>query len=250
MRCSHCSIAGHSCYNNRDNEYFSWCLQAQGWHRKKNRWRCPNCHDQLQNCQYVDLGHECVCNGHGVLQHPDELSDYHVFIEECLDVSVARMIEFGFIYRWHHIECNGSYPPSSPTDWCFGSECSRVWSRLDMWRPCHDWTSRRWCEVALHMPRSTSKLRNESARGTTLASWVECLVGLITVIGTEAHFLPEGNRLELVVQNGCQGTTDGRAFMNTVWQIWMDLARIGIPMPQEDCFSRSAYCGLRLLALI
>ena len=118
--------------------------------------------------------------------------------------------------------------------------------RLDMWRPCQDWTNRRWCEVALHMPRSTSKLRSKSARGTTLASWVECLVGLITVIGTENLFLPEGNRLELVFQGGCQGATDGHAFMETVWQIWTDLTNIGIPMP-TNCFSRSAYCGLLAL---
>lgn len=96
------------------------------------------------------------------------------------------------------------------------------------------------------MPRSTSKLRSESARGTTLASWIECLVGLITVIGTNGHFLPESNRLELVFQRGRQGATDGHAFMETVWQIWMDLMSMGIPLPM-DSFNRSAYCGLLAL---
>ena len=128
VRCNHCISTGHSCYSNEDSECFSWCLQAKGWHCKKNKWRCPNCHDQLRNCQERDLGPKCMCNEHGVLQHPPELGNYHFLIETSLDVNVTQMIEFGFTYRWHHIQCTGSYPASSPTDWCFGSESSRVWS--------------------------------------------------------------------------------------------------------------------------
>tara|TARA_B110000196_G_scaffold284952_1_gene267776 strand:- start:56 stop:331 length:276 start_codon:yes stop_codon:yes gene_type:complete len=89
-------------------------------------------------------------------------------------------------------------------------------------------------------------MRSESARGTTLASWLECLVGLITAIGTDCVFLPEGNRLDLVYQHGRQGATDGRAFMEAVWRIWRDLMSIGIPLPEER-FNTSAYCGLRAL---
>ena len=111
-----------------------------------------------------------------------------------------------------------------------------------MWRPCPDWPNRRWCEVALNMPQSTLQLREERVRRTTLASWVECLVGLITAIGTSARYLPDGNIVEIAIPFG--RNVDGETFMETVCLVWQDLMRIGIPMPM-DRFTRSAYCGLR-----
>ena len=117
------------------------------------------------------------------------------------------MMAFGFVYSWHHSERGGSYPASSPTQWCFGSNCSRIFSKLDMWRPCKDWHNRRWCEVALFMPKCTLHLRSESARRSTMASCVECLVGLITVIGSSGRFLPDGNALEIVFPSRIQGPT-------------------------------------------
>ena len=89
-------------------------------------------------------------------------------------------------------------------------------------------------------------MRSESARGTTLASWLECVVGLITVLGTDASFLPEGNRLELVYHGRPRCATDGRVFTETLWRIWKDLMRMGIPLP-ADSFNRSDYCGLLAL---
>ena len=191
-QCAHCSNMVHSCYIHQDTEESSWCLQAQGWHCKKGRWRCPQHHWQPMNCQLCDLGQLCLQNGHGILQHPFEMASLRSFIENNLDVHVAKMMEFGFIYNWHHIELGGAYPACSPTQWSFGSEGSRIFSKLDMWRPCKDWSNRRWCELALSMPKSTFQLRHESARNNTLASWLECLVGLITVIGTSAFFCPRG----------------------------------------------------------
>ena len=242
MQCNHCSNTIRSCYMQQHcPEEYSWCLQAQGWHKKKNKWRCPICHHQPMNCRSDDLGHVCLQNAHGILQHPSEMAQLHGFIATHLDVHVANLVEFGFEYVWHHRECGGNFPAFSPTHWCFGSDCSRMFSRLDMWRPCPDWTNRRWCEVALNMPTSCLPLIENRARHSTLASWVECLVGLITAIGTSACFLPEGNILEIA---NVRSQADGVAFMETVWQIWTDLRHIGVPMPTDD-FTRSPFCGLR-----
>ena len=73
VQCNHCNSTGRSCYSIEDSDYFSWCLQAKGWHCKKSKWRCPKCHSQEQNCQEQDLGEKCTRNNHGVLQHPHEL---------------------------------------------------------------------------------------------------------------------------------------------------------------------------------
>ena len=75
---------------------------------------------------------------------------------------------------------------------------------------------------------------------------MECLVGLICVIGTAGSNLPEGNRLELRYHRG-RATVSGEEFMETVWQIWQDMVRIGIPLPTED-FDRTLYCGFLAIA--
>ena len=97
VHCSNCSRIGRSCYIDANSECFCWRLQAQGWHRKENRWRCLDCHWQAQRCLDEDLGQPCRQNGHGIAQHSPELADHHRTIEDTLDVAVAQMIGFGFI---------------------------------------------------------------------------------------------------------------------------------------------------------
>ena len=245
VQCCNCDSRIESCYNpqshpqSEDESLFICCLQARGWDKKKNNWRCGRCHHQVQNCIEADLGEICKRNGHGVWQHPYELVDFHGFIEHRLDYAVARFLELGFTFRWHHETLGGNFPGSSPTDWMGGIDGSRTFSRIDFYRPATDWTNRRWCEVALHMRMSTHELKD--ARHCTYASWMECLVGLIYAVGTNGSKLPAGNRLELVYHGRCQKVAEDD-FTNIVKHIWYCLQTIGISLPRFD-FTESTQHG-------
>ena len=235
VKCCNCASSIESCYNpqshpqSEDESLFICCLQARGWDKKKNNWRCGRCHHQEQNCIEADLGELCKRNGHGVRQHPYELVKFHNFIEDDLDVAVKRFLDLGFTFRWHHETLGGDFPRTSPTDWMGGFDGCRIFSRIDFWRPAADWTNRRWCEVALHMPGSTHELKGE--RHCTYASWMECLVGLIYAVGTHGSKLPAGNRLELVYHGRCQKVAEDD-FTNRVKHIWDCLQTIGISLPR------------------
>ena len=184
--CCHCGNSEPSCYGPDEPDHVSQCLQAKLWHCLRGRWRCPGCHCKEQACTFEQLG--ILCHRHGVLQHPPVLEQHHEHIENSLDVHVARLIASGFTINWHHEECGRNFPTSTPTTWWFGSDSSRIFSKLDFHRPCPDWSNREWCEIASHMPTSTRSLSQEGASATTYASWVECMIGLIAALGTGGRF--------------------------------------------------------------
>ncbi len=176
-----------------------------------------------QNCLKIDLDPLCVL--HGVFEHPFLFEKYHDHIQNVLDLAVATLCNHGIFFRWYHPIDSGAYPRSSPTDWHFTEDCSRVFSKIDFFRPCTDWTNREWSEIATFMPQSLAGLRD--ARASTKASCIETLIGIICSLGTNGSTLPAGNILEV------KGKI-WHGLMECIDSIWKFLECIGIPMPRDQ----------------
>ena len=222
--CMHCSAEGSPCYPTCAPDHHRPCLCAQGWHHKKG-WRCPKCHSQPQNTLTSDLGP--LCQRHGIHEHQAELLEHHAFICDHLDRGVLTLVQLGSIIVWHHVECGGSYPPSSPTTWNLHPEGVNVVSRIDFWRPYEDWTNRRWAEIAecMAMSREAVGLHASSTRRSTWASWIESLLGVIVAIGTGGRHLPQGNVLEIMFSGNHESLLAALEF------VWRAFLQIGVPMP-------------------
>ena len=233
MKCHHCGRHTLVHYNDVQSAEFSWCLKAQGWSKKRQIWRCPNCHGQAQDTLPSDLGVRCACHRDAIFQHPAVLSEQqHRHIHDMLDATVAALIQTGCIYIWHHVELGGNYPSSSPTKWDMTGEGSRVWSKLDFFRPSDDFTNRQWSEVVQHMPESCrlARLQNSSySRAGTKASWMESLVGVVYAVGSGGMQLPHGNVLCVQLPNSSR--VNANAYMDVLQKVWENLKCLGVPMP-------------------
>ena len=223
-------------YGDPASSEYKWCLQAQGWIKLKKFWRCPKCHYRPQDTLASDLGERCACHRDVIFAFPAELTEYHAYIRDHLDYHASALIRFGCSYVWHHESCGGSYPPTSPTTWDLSHTGCRVYSKLDFWRPSDDWTNRRWAEVAQHMreSRALAGLDEGMTRGSTLASWMECLVGIVYAIVTECKHMPDGN--EIVVEMSRQARSQPQEFAGSVRGVWNGLCYIGVPMPACDSY--------------
>ena len=232
QQCSRCYRTTEFHDADPDSDVTGWCLQAQGWNRKRGAWRCHGCHSQPQNCLAADLGSECVHHRDEIFQFPPELGEHHGFIRDFLDLHVQRFIEFRCDYMWTHEVCGGQHPKSSPTLWNLTDAGCHIFSKIDFFRPAADWSNRRWCEVARCMPlsRSTAGFNDAWTRASTLASWMESFIGIVYVVGTGGLYLPAGNMIYVRRAPAWESATTA-SFMACLHAVWRGLEHIGVQMP-------------------
>ena len=82
--------------------------------------------------------------------------------------------------------------------------------------------------------RALAGLDEGMTRGSTLASWMECLVGIVYAIVTECKHMPDGN--EIVVEMSRQARSQPQEFAGSVRGVWNGLCYIGVPMPACDSY--------------
>ena len=148
---------------------------------------------------------------------------------QCLDgFLVAKAI-----FIWYHQGGGGPFPSGElcqdnrggmwvKSIWDGGQHGMRQWSRIDFFRP-ELLTNADWDETLRSCPRISSLLLHDF-RASQRASWMECLVGAVYHIGTQAVHLP--NSILSV-----RGPAGPHAMLFQLAEVWRCLVALRIPMP-------------------
>ena len=94
---------------------------------------------------------------------------------------------------------------------------------LLIFRPADDWQNADWAELANGCSWLSSTMLCEF-RASQKASWMECLVGAVYHVGTQAVHLPHS----ILNVRGPAGT---QAMLLQLAEVWRCLVALRIPMP-------------------
>ena len=79
------------------------------------------------------------------------------------------------------------------------------------------------------------------AWASTLASWMESMIGIVHVVGTGGVHLPSGNMINVRRAAGWDAATSA-FFMACLRAVWQGLEHIGVKMPAFEARRMSAIC--------
>ena len=104
-----------------------------------------------------------------------------------------------------------------------------------------DWENAEWDEVARGCGR-TCHFMMRDPRASRRASWIECMVGSVYHIGTQAKYL-------LPTVFGVLGRAGKQAMLQQLAEVWHRVAQLGISMYKDSDDNSSSFTHLPSLAL-
>ena len=237
--CDHCEKRTRdvACYD-RHAEEWDWntCMKAHGFTKQGQLIRCFTCCPAIQTVLVEDLPLRCRAR-HGIAPPVDRLHGIHHLLPE-LDDALFAFWMLRPVAEWFHPTTRGSYPNSSPTVWRGDAESSRLFARVDFYRPRMDWQNVDWDELTRHMPKVLKSPQILGyARPAARASWMECMTGLAFHARYHSRFLPPGNALRIT-----SPSTDETTLRFLLTGISELLCRVGVPadLGQGHCLALEA----------
>lgn len=237
--CSTCGRQFRVCITHRraDHSEVQQCLLAQGLQKSKGGVStCFSCRAQqgrgtLQNVLEGELPPEC--RHHGVTPPIPRLQHLQPLFP-ALDNALMDFWSQRPFFIWYHQGGGGPFPTGElcqddsgrmwyKSIWDGGQHGMRQWSRIDFFRPAPDWVNADWDETLRGCPRISSFLLHEF-RASQRATWMECLVGAVYHVGTQAVHLPN-NILSV------RGPAGPHAMLFQLAELWRCLVALQIPMP-------------------
>ena len=219
--------------------HMMWCLLAQGLQKSKGGLHtCFECRARsgrgtLQNVLEHDLLPQCR-QQHGI--QPPHLRLEHLKDRfPALDRALMDFWRHKPRFEWYHPGGGGDFPTGElmgqdstgrawfKSVWDGGDHCLRQWSRIDFYRPVADWTNADWAEVASGCSQVSSTMLRDFRAGQK-ASWMECMVGAVYHVGTNADHL-QGSILCV------RGLAGPHAMLHQLLEVWRCMVALEIPMP-------------------
>ena len=212
------------------------CVKMRGWAKPRNpkgshqdRYNCGACHYQPQAMRFRDIPAACKKAGHvDIVRRPSVWSAEVVEVfRTSLDAAIIELLDLRLM-----IEC---WLHAKPIRWEFDGINIRNVSKIDHFRPARDHTNVEWGQVLENCPMTSRRLGLDNA--TSEATWMECLLGVVTAMLSGGRYLPSDNKF-MVCHKGDWMTDEHAPGMTPIKAICMRirdaLQKANIFMPISD----------------